>query len=296
MESEEKDLQFQDWTYKFALLPNVERKADLRKNLEDFKEPGIIYVITKEENIADAFKLEEQEETMKPESKEYILLARAIITSLHVGRAQNINGPIEPQILIEPIEATSMQKTSDKLAGKGAAPIGPGFNPDNLDKLDIENEVTYAKAKAKTSKDPANSLEIWILWHPEQATTIRNITFPKLKENEQRMRYLIQGAYGTGKTQILISLAMKAVNQKKRVCFWSMITPRNSTTYNFLFDSYIQNICKIWGINFFSGRENIKERMKKIRLAQYDVLLVDEVKVSKDPGYFNDQASDEILR
>ena len=294
MESEEKDLQFQDWTYKFALLPNVERKADLRKNLEDFKEPGIIYVITKEENIADALKLEEQEETMKPESKEYILLARAIITSLHVGRAQNINGPIEPQILIEPIEPTSMQKTSDKLAGKGAAPIGPGFNPDNLDKLDIENEVTYAETKAKTSKDPANSLEIWILWHPEQASTIRNITFPKLKENEQRMRYLIQGAYGTGKTQILISLAMKARREKKRVCFWSMlIPPRNSTTSNLQFNSYIQNVCRKHKLGFIDGPMDQK---KMELLAQYDVLLVDEVKVAKDPTKRNDQASDEVLR
>ena len=281
LESEEKNLNFQDWSYSYALLPNVERKASLRPNLKVFQEEGNC-VITADDDIVTELKLKEMKK--HENNREYQALARAIITSFHVGRAANTIGPIEPI-------ASATERTFKKIAGQGAAPIGPGFNPDILDKSAIDKEVSYTEVK--DSKDPANSLEVWILWHPQQAQAIRNITFPTAEEKEEVLRYLIQGAYGTGKTSLLMNLAIKSVSQGKKTCFWSMLDEESSYCH---FNRFIENVCRDSEVDFTCGKQNIEERMKRLAEKTYDVLLIDEMKIAKDPAVWNDQASDDILR
>ena len=236
-------------------------------------------MITADDDIVTELKLKEMKK--HENDRKYQALARAIITSLHVGRAANINGPIEPI-------ASATEKTFQKVAGQGAATIGPGFNPDNLDKSAFDKEATYTEVK--DIKYPANSLEVWILWHPQQAQAIRNITFPTAEEKV--LRYLIQGAYGTGKTSLLMNLAIKSVSQGKKTCFWSMLEESSNCPFN----SFIENVCRDSEVDFICGKQNIEERMKRLAEKTYDVLMVDEAKVAKDPLIRTDQASADILR
>ena len=271
--SEEEDVNFQDWTYKFCLIRNVKSKSKQQENqnLEDFKRKGNC-IITMNEEIPLQNKFFET-------GSEYVALATLLLTSIHVVRVDNKIGPFVPII-------SHTEKAFEKLAGKGAALISPGVNFDNPDEL-----ARKSYEEVKKQKNPANSLDVWVLWHPQQAEAIRNITFSNGEEKEEATRYLIQGAYGTGKTNILCFSAIKAVNQQKKVCFWSMLDEKHCP-----FNRYIKHLCISKKIHFISGSSNIEEKMERIRLDQYDVLLVDEVKVTEDPTFRYDQASDGILR
>ena len=44
------------------------------------------------------------------------------------------------------------------------------------------------------------------------------------------------------------------------------------------------------------GKKKNEERMKRLEEKTYDVLLIDEMKIAKDPAVLDDQASDDILR
>ena len=62
------------------------------------------------------------------------------------------------------------------------------------------------------------------------------------------------------------------------------------------FNRFIENVCRDSEVDFICGKQNIEERMKRLAEKTYDVLLVDEMKVAKDPAVRDDQASDDILR
>ena len=277
LSTEEENLDFTDWTVKSGLVPNIKSKSDRKfqnSSLKEFSKNNT--VITMEDDIIKEFNLAIKYDI----GREYEALARVIITSEHVGRVRNTAGPLIPI-------PSALEKTHNKLAGIGAPIIAPGINLDNLVEL-TDDKIEYQTVQ--DHKYPANSQPVWILWHPKQNETIQNITF-----GQEKKRYLIQGPFGTGKTQILMYLALKSVMQHKNVCFWSMLPEAN----NYPFNRYIESICQTNKIHFIGGRllglEEDEEKIKTL-VQDYDCVFVDEMKITGDPVQPNDHASAKMLR
>ena len=233
------DLDFKAWKVVTALvLPN-------RKKSGPNKTEGH-YLLSKEE----LFTIEKQEKSILEvlgitkkiwHPKEYEAMATVCIASIHSANLlPKKNNPILQTIAneIEPAHAA--------LAGKDAPAAGPGFH---LEKLVIDAKdgmlatgVTHkdirSNQKSKNERPGVNSLASWIFWSPDQLETIRS----------KPARLMINGPYGTGKTLILMALALEARQAGKRVGFMSC------TAEDSILDQAIETFCAENNITFLSNK------------------------------------------
>lgn len=208
---------FDNWNCFTALvLPNMKSQADLHENMNKFKH----IVITSSDDICTELKLDND---LAEIGKEYTELANILLTSLHGARVKKRKGVLE----LKPVWS-DVERTHHLQAGKEAPLVSPGFDDKHLKAEKIPEQVTYTTLKSQES--PANSLPVWIFWHPKQAEIIFNHNVDQV-----RQRVLIHGPYGSGKTQVLMALALKEVASKKKVLFISMLRHTGS-----LFNSYIK--------------------------------------------------------
>ena len=247
---------FDNWNCFTALvLPNMKSQADLHENLKEFKHT----VITSSDDICTELKLDND---LAEIGKEYTELANILLTSLHGSRVKKGKGVLE----LKPVWS-DVERTHHLQAGKEAPLVSPGFDDKHLKAEKIPEQVTYTTLKSQ--ENPANSLPVWIFWHPKQAEIIFNYDV-----NQERQRVVIQGPYGSGKTQVLMGLALKAVAAKKKVWFWSMLEEANS-----LFNEFVQEFCVQNGIRFCTSSSTMHANVSQIKMLKErcEYLLLDEV-------------------
>ena len=252
---------FDNWTYLTALiLPNIKSQADLPEHLKELK----LNVITSSDDICTELKLDNE---LAEIGREYTELANILLTSLHGACVKKRKGVLE----LKPVWS-DVERTHHLQAGKDAPLVTPGFDNKHLKAEEITKQVTYTALKSQ--ENPANSLPVWIFWHPKQAEIIFNYDVDK-----GRQRVVIQGPYGSGKTQVLMGLALKAVTAKKKVWFWSMLEEANS-----LFNEFVQDFCVQYGMGFCKTSLNMLANVSQIKMLQEqcDYLLLDEVDPYRD--------------
>ena len=127
--------------------------------------------------------------------------------------------------VLKPMPAES-EEAHAALAGKNAPNAGPGFDPVKLVE-DVEGGILTtgvdikdikSNKKLKKNKAGVNSLSSWIFWSPDQFEIVRS----------NPARLLITGPFGTGKTLILMALALEARQAGKRVGFMSCTEDKDS--------------------------------------------------------------------
>ena len=250
---------FDNWTYSSALiLPNIESQADLHENLKEFKHN----VITSSDDICTELKLDSE---LAEIGQEYAELANILLTSLHGARVKKRKGVLE----LKPVWS-DVERTHHLQAGKDAPLVSPGFDNKHLKAKEIPKQVTYTALKSQ--ENPANSLPVWIFWHPKQAEIIFNYDVDQVKQ-----RVLIHGPYGSGKTQVLMALALKEVASKKKVWFISMLRDTGSQ-----FNSYIKQFCnknniKFAAVDSLNCLDFIRKQLKEIKHQHSHCLFIDEM-------------------
>ena len=152
--------------------------------------------------------------------------------------------------VLKPMPAES-EEAHAALAGKNAPNAGPGFYPVKLVE-DVEGGILTtgvdikdikSNKKLKKNKAGVNSLSSWIFWSPDQFEIVRS----------NPARLLITGPFGTGKTLILMALALEARQAGKRVGFMSCTEDKDS-----ILDQTIENFCTENKIAFVS-KEVLKQ-------------------------------------
>ena len=274
--SKETEVDFNGWSCLTALvLPNVISRADLKENVKQFNHK----VITSSDDILTVLNLRAEFDV----DKAYVELAKLLITSIHGASVKNAKGTLELQPVVPDIDKTYLVQ-----AGSDASAITPGFNTERPDELLCsKDQVSYALVKAK----PAFCLPVWIFWHPDQA----RILFKKAL-CQGNTRLALKGPYGSGKTQILMALALEAARTNKPVWFWSMLKEPNSQ-----FNKYINHFCATNKIHFVFQSENKIENEQKIQQLEEshcEFLFVDELQVVRGNQmyYLGEQNDDKLLR
>ena len=274
--SKETEVNFDGWSCLTALvLPNVRSRADLKENVKQFNHK----VITSSDDILSVLNIHDKFDV----DKAYVELAKVLITSIHGAHVKNEKGTLELQAVVPDID-----KTYCIQAGCDASAITPGFNMDCPDELLCSrDQVSYALVKAK----PAFCLPVWIFWHPEQARIIFQNAL-----HQGNTRLAIKGPYGSGKTQILMALALEAARTNKPVWFWSMLKKPNSQ-----FNKYINQFCAANNIHFVFPSENNIENEQKIQQLEEshcEFLFVDELQVIRGNKmyYLGEHNDDKLLR
>ena len=162
------------------------------------------------------------------------------MASMHGANTEPKGG--NPVLRAMPAESEEAHAT---LAGKNASDASPGFDPVKLVE-DVEGgilttgvDIKDIKSNKKLKKEKAavNSLSSWIFWSPDQFEIVRS----------NPARLLITGRFGTGKSLILMALALEARQAGKRVGFMSCTEDKDS-----ILDQTIENFCTENEIAFVS--------------------------------------------
>ena len=228
------DLNFNAWKLVTAVvLPNLEFPSKKRQ-----KEHHILSKL-------ELSKIERQEETIfeileiKDKfwyAEEYETIATVFMASIHSATIfPKKDIPILQEIPSE------VEQAHEALAGKDAPAAGPGFDQKLVSDVESGKLTTgvscsdiWSIQKERNEKAGVNSLFSWIFWSPDQFETIHR--------NPERL--IITGPFGTGKSLVLMALALAARQAGKRVGFMSC-TPLGS-----VLDSTTNAFCMRNKINF----------------------------------------------
>ena len=237
------DLDFTAWEVVSALVLPDQKKSEPQKFEDHFvlSKENLTKLEKQENNILDVLGI--RKKIWIPE--EYEAIATVFMASMH-SAGINPKGS-NPVLKAMPVES---EEAHAALAGKDAPDAGPGFDQKLVSHIKdgilttgvTLNDITSNK-KLKKEKTGINSLASWIFWSPDQFEIVRS----------NPARLLITGPFGTGKTLILMALALEARQAGKRVGFMSCTEDKDS-----ILDQTIENFCTENKIAFVS-KEVLKQ-------------------------------------
>merc|ERR1740128_1360816 len=260
---EKPDLDFSDWKCITILaMPNCDKNPKLLDHIfmtrQDFRK-----------DFKSLFNLKQSYEIRE----EYKYIAALMLSSAHSASITTTEGIPE---LSQPLSQES--ETQDQLSPNKSD--GPRFNDDLSDSLSRMKltESTYSSVKRinkeGNKKLPANSYPAWLFWNPAQARII----------NQDHKRLIIHGPYGSGKTQVLMALALKAVQRDEKVGFF--VLSKHS-----ILGSIIKQFCELNKIDYCEPNWNVARNCneyacevwprneilgEELKLHSYDMICIDE--------------------
>ena len=258
IEHERPDLNFDDWQcIKALVLPNCKERYILLGKLcimgRDFRKMEFKTLF----NLKRSYEITE----------EYKVMAALMMASVHSASIVNTEGI--PQLCRPP---SDIEETHTLLAGKSNKSDGPGFNADLLKEVMVK--PNYEDLRMANKKLPANSYPAWLFWNPAQARII----------NQDHKRLIIHGPYGSGKTQVLMALALKAVQRDEKVGFF--VLSKHS-----ILGSIIKQFCELNKIDYCEPNWNVARNCneyvcevwprneilgEELKLHSYDMICIDE--------------------
>merc|ERR1740128_3376 len=252
------DLDFSDWKCITILaMPNCDKNPKLLDHLfmtrQDFRK-----------DFKSLFNLKQSYEIRE----EYKYIAALMLSSAHSASITTTEGIPE---LSQPLSQES--ETQDQLSPNKSD--GPRFNDDLSDSLSRMKltESTYSSVKRinkeGNEKLTANSYPAWMFWNPAQARII----------NQDHKRLIIHGTYGTGKSQVLMALALNAVKRGEKVCYFVFLKDS-------ILCSSLKQFCNLHNIDYCEPDWNKYPYdspeywpltlMNTLQLHCYDMVCIDE--------------------